>query len=75
MGLQVGRRDLARKGIKGVALKQADLANVDLTKKGVPTADLAACANVLISPEPCTCKSMLDNIWSELLPLSATRLL
>ena len=63
IGGQVGRKDLEKQGIINVLLKRADLANVDLTKKGVPIAELVACANVLISPEPCTCNSILLNIW------------
>ncbi|CAE7264441.1 unnamed protein product [Symbiodinium microadriaticum] len=74
LGLDISRRliGLARqecenKGLVNVRFKRADLGTCDIRKLGLEcAADLAVCANVLISPEPDTRRSILRNAAASL---------
>jgi SAM-dependent methyltransferase len=63
------RRDCENKGITNARFKRADLGTCDISKIGLSNAaDLAVCANVLISPEPQTRLSILANVAATLRP-------
>jgi len=49
-----------------VSVMRGDLANIDLCKKGVAVCDVAVCTNVLISPDPQTRETILNNIFHNL---------
>lgn len=74
LGLDISRRLIARarsdcqkKGIENARFKRADLGTCDVRKIGIEgAADMAICANVLISPEPETRRSILRNITQSL---------
>jgi len=74
LGLDISRKLLARaredcdrKGLTNVRLKRADLGTCDVRKLNIENvANFAVCANVLISPEPCTRRSIVANLAASL---------
>lgn len=74
LGLDISRKLLARaretcdrKGLSNVRLKRADLGTCDVRKLNIENiANFAVCANVLISPEPCTRRSIVANLAASL---------
>jgi SAM-dependent methyltransferase len=75
-GLDISRKLLARaradcdkRGLANVRLKRADLGTCDVRKMNIENiAHFAVCANVLISPEPCTRRSIVANLSACLKP-------
>ena len=76
LGLDISRKLIAlarqsceKHGITNVRLKRADLATCDTGKMNmVNIATFAVCANVLISPEPVTRRSILNNLSAAIKP-------
>lgn len=67
--IAIARKDCEARGYSNVRLKKTDLGTCDIRKMNLENiATFAVCANVLISPEPCTRRSILANLAAAVKP-------
>ena len=67
--IAIARRSCETRGFTNVRLKKTDLGTCDIRKMKMENiATFAVCANVLISPEPCTRRSIIANLAAVVQP-------